>query len=343
MQSISDTQESTTVTQNSINPVNIIIPCMSDIKHLKVKLIHCINTLKQSFYTILFPHPQISYFQFQKSLKELLSLTESEAEMFSAFLLDINPKSKRISMIWANLDKFKNKIKEFIGDVKQDENLLDDIKELITKTPHNARKFASDLEDLSKCETTTILNIVCWLSLNKIEIDPLRVISYLLEESKSSSIVNQNSLCKFSRFVRKSVSEALIHDDSNIMNYTKSLIGNIIGKTMKENHYSFEEMTERGQNLFIMLSDFLYENKTSLFRIIHPLVFSKMIDGKEHQLIKLDYLYQALEDAVPQGSGCTITSEASSENVLSCRRSNIVSWNNPLVLTSRKVRVRGRR
>ena len=47
--------------------------------------------------------------------------------------------------------------------------------------------------------------------------------------------------------------------------------------------------------------------------------------------------------SVPQGSGCTITSEASSENVLSRRRSNIISWNNPLVLTSRKVRVRGRR
>ena len=47
--------------------------------------------------------------------------------------------------------------------------------------------------------------------------------------------------------------------------------------------------------------------------------------------------------SVPQRSGCTITSEASSENVLSCRRSNIISWNNPLVLTSRKVRVRSRR
>ena len=47
--------------------------------------------------------------------------------------------------------------------------------------------------------------------------------------------------------------------------------------------------------------------------------------------------------SVPQWSGCTITSEASSENVLSSRRSNIISWNNPLVLTSRKVRLRGRR
>ena len=47
--------------------------------------------------------------------------------------------------------------------------------------------------------------------------------------------------------------------------------------------------------------------------------------------------------SVPQRSGCTITSEASSEYVLSRRHSNIISWNNPLVLTSRKVRVRGRR
>ena len=89
----------------------------------------------------------------------------------------------------------------------------------------------------------------------------------------------------------------------------------------------------------------LSDPKISDLNIYNALKWGKILEDPQSSSEIMDYYDEwctNLTVSVQQGSGCTITSEASSENVLSRRRSNIISWNNPLVLTSRKVRVRGR-
>lgn len=57
-----------------------------------------------------------------------------------------------------------------------------------------------------------------------------------------------------------------------------------------------EEILDKGQKLFMKLADFLFENHKTLSDIIYPRVFYKVIDGKEYQLIKLEHLYECLEN-----------------------------------------------
>ena len=56
-----------------------------------------------------------------------------------------------------------------------------------------------------------------------------------------------------------------------------------------------EEVLEKGQQLFIKLADYMFENKLSLCEIIFDKVFFKVIDGFEYMLIRLNDFYSCLQ------------------------------------------------
>ena len=86
-----------------------------------------------------------------------------------------------------------------------------------------------------------------------------------------------------------------------------------------------ESLTLIGQQVFVRLAEFLFEQKLTLMTIIHNKIFDKVIDGKEYQLVKYRHFYQLLEN-----HGFTITNKEQKavENVITpfLDKTMEVSW-----------------
>lgn len=58
---------------------------------------------------------------------------------------------------------------------------------------------------------------------------------------------------------------------------------------------SKEDKVKIGQELFVKLAEFLYNEKTTLVPVIHTKIYDKILDGREYQLIKYKHFYQQLK------------------------------------------------
>lgn len=202
--------------------------------------------------------------------------------------------------IW-NKSEIINRILEFSEEKQGDWIAFDEIDKAIKlvafESPENWSKFANDLEDISKWWRPSPLDIVEIISENKMNVDSFKVISYLFQDSSNPSFIWKSSISKFAKYIQSWVSDSQINRNWKLNKNTKDLITKLMKKTWNKSHKDYKNISETAKSLFIRLADFIYENQTSLFKLIHQIIFSKMIDGIEYQLVKKEYLYQTLEHA----------------------------------------------
>lgn len=117
---------------------------------------------------------------------------------------------------------------------------------------------------------------------------------------------SSHSLKEISGKILKDFCDSLLKDESiNLSpvqpldrhNLGKSASTILHGKIKMDMGPSKDQILERGQKLFILLADFLFDNDSTLYKLVHKRIFSKVIDGKEYQLIKLDHFYEMLQNA----------------------------------------------
>lgn len=142
------------------------------------------------------------------------------------------------------------------------------------------------------------IEIICNLSSITDEIDVSNICKYLFQESKDYSDVSQNTLLKLITLLEDT---SYVPKTMNILKYNNTLTMTKAASAVNKSSInqklgpSSEEIIERGQNLLITFADFLFDNNLTLYKMIHHKVFSKTIDGKEYQVIKLDHLFETFE------------------------------------------------
>ena len=153
------------------------------------------------------------------------------------------------------------------------------------------------LYDLSKCEIVTPLEVYNLFHSHDIGVDPIMLCNHLCKISASFVKISNDAIVLLLAAI----------DDQNQNNVDISSIHHNLGKSVSlvlsstelipDNILSNEETLERGQKVFIQFADFLFEKQLSLLDLIHHKIFSKVIDGQEHQLIKIRHLYSILENS----------------------------------------------
>ena len=270
------------------------------VQHLVPKVKQAICMLKSKIDNILFLPEEITFEFFKQKIGSLFIIDEVETDILSSYFFQTEEPIEGLVDISLSLPKeeLKNKINKFVGEIN---NLTDDpyeeLKYSLLESDINSKNLTANLLSLSKWGFITPLDILSCFSLWNIDINPFNIISFLWEESSSITNISKESVLKLVKIVEQNSCKNLGDTLHKHVKNAKSMNAKASGKAFKEKMPSFEEIAERGQKLFIRLADFIYEKKTSLFQLIHELVYNKVIDGREHQLIKQEHFYQIMENS----------------------------------------------
>jgi hypothetical protein len=143
------------------------------------------------------------------------------------------------------------------------------------------------------------IEIICTLGKISDEIDVSNISKYLFQESKNYSDVSQVALIMLITLLEK---VSYVPKTLSVMsNYKVVPMAKAASTVNRSSIYqdlgpSSDEIIERGQNLLTTFADFLFDNSLTLYKMIHHKVFSKTIDGKEYQVIKLNHLFETFDD-----------------------------------------------
>lgn len=168
--------------------------------------------------------------------------------------------------------------------------------------------FIEQLEWISHCEIITPIEIYNLFMGNNMSINVQQLIAYLCRESQSLAKITPNIIkrlikrlqapdkTKFNKRAYSFIHTPVFKFQESLSSLSTSQQPYSIGTPAGQKEPTQEEILQRGQDLFLKLSDCLYESNKTLNDILYPKIFYKVIDGFEYQLIKIDALIECLEN-----------------------------------------------
>ena len=277
---------------------------LTDIEHLKIKLTQMFDTYQQGLDSVLFGSKQWTYGSLYPKFIELMTITREEAQNLAKYFLSAKTELRTNGAINGAMPAsiLKTKMQKFTGKFPIIEiDLLDELKFNLSfiDDKETCNGFISDLQELCKCSLITPYDILSIVSSLELEIDPALVLKYLCGKSMSMTYIKHEALKEFIEFVKTNSLKAgrLSPLRVNARKMFKSSSTKVKGKCFERDTLNGDQLAEKGQRLFLMLADFLYDNNSTLYKLIHTKIFSKVIDGVEYQLIKLERLYDVLEES----------------------------------------------
>ena len=197
--------------------------------------------------------------------KLVSSLSKEESELISSFFLDLSPDTKVGVISDAKKSEIIHKILEFSEEEKYGDWItFDEIDQAIKldafKSPDNWTKFANDLEDISKWWWPSPLDIVEIISANRMNIDSIEVISYLMQDYSNPSFISQSSISKFAKYIQSWVSDSQTNRNWRLNKNTEDFITKLKKKTWNKSHKEYRNISEIAKNVFIRLAEFIYDS-----------------------------------------------------------------------------------
>ena len=271
---------------------------LSEIEHLKAKVKQTFSVMQSKFEDILFQKQEVSFEFFKHKAIELFILSENEATLLSVYFFQKTEQSEETFEVDKKLSNLvlKERLMEFAGEVNiEKSNLFEELKYSLCVYEESVSSLAHHLISLSKWSVIPPLDILSCFALHKIDINPFNIISFLCEESSSMMNISKEAVEKLADIVQSNSSKKLGDSLRRHTKNSRSMKAIASGKALQMRLPSFDDIADRSQQMIIRIADFIFEHNTSLFKLIHNYVFSKVIDGHEFQLIKYEHFYHVME------------------------------------------------
>lgn len=272
------------------------IVVFEDVQYLQPKVRQILRVFGKDLVQSLLCEPKYDCKSFMSKLNGLSFLSISEIEKLCLYFFGCSNTESSTTLTNTELT---TRLKDFSGDFTHlNLSIFEEISMSLefVDGETDKHKLIKYFKDLSKCEIVTLLDIFSINSYTGLEVDQLCISRYLLEKSQSLSVISLDVVKQFTADLEVHLDVSNLSPAIKTNKMTKSVSNKVHGKMHTDFGPSPDQIVEKGQRLFLKLADFLFDNDSTLYKIIHPVIFDKVIDGKEHQLVKLDHFYEILED-----------------------------------------------
>jgi len=268
---------------------------IEEVAYLREKVRAAVRVYEDQLGPIFFRDPHINMDGFINRVEDKFWLSTEEAVLLSRYLFERRNKPKVVfdKSTSRRTHFILRRLKEFVGKYEKIET--DDVDNLRTEYQAVADAkikldFVKGLKNLVLSDYSTPFDITNLVSRLGININANSLIVYLWRMSQS--------IVKIKSAILKHLIKTVYSDKKNarlafgLLAFPSRHINQNTSRDDPDENMDSETKLEIGGEFLTSLAEYLNTNELSILSIIHSKIFDKVMNAKEHQLIKYKHFYQ---------------------------------------------------
>lgn len=290
-----------------------------DILHLVKKVQHWVSVFEDELSTVLFGNmDELELNQIIDCFRDTLGLFKSDATLLARYFFEPRnlTKLKPLNTRKAKASIIEYKLRKFAGSYEKyyDKNI-----DLVTYDYHRHKDetdkedFVEDLLKLWKFEFITQIDIASLVCQYGFKIDLQVLLRLLLRKSRSLTEIKASVVTDYlipQLRSKMKIPKVIITDKTHTIkqpvNQEKNKLLNELTKEVltenmvKKDPETFKKMNDVFKEALFQLGDSLFTQNKTLSDLTNDMVYDRVIDGKEYQLIKRNDLFECFGENVAQ-------------------------------------------